>query len=645
MWWLPAALAALPVDEGLRPPRHARAVVAAPDTFSDLDAAKRAVRVWWDQADRPGVVEAELAGRWKVVARGEPGLTTRALPSGTRVRVRLEGGVPSEPIVPWSALGPGDLARLQEGLPGPVVADIAPVRGGAWAALLEGGLALVDQDDLAVASLGRLDGLPAAGVNVVAVEGDRLWVGTERGLALLVDDEVQRVFDAGDGLPDDWVQALRPSDDGLWVGTYRGLGHLRGDAVERVLEPWSVFWIGTGADQRTWVAYEGLRGLPEGEPIEGVGDDVKVWDLDLRPPRTYLATQGEGVLRLEEGVLSPFWQRGDGHVFAMHRDGSTLWAASDQGLAALSDTDGEQALWGRAHGLPSDQVYEVEPGPPGKLWVGTSRGLALAWPDEAIVVPWPLSPTASVGGVKAVLGDGGWALIGGDEGLAALGRLPRGWRDALALPGPIVSLEESGDTLWVVGEEHVWSVRRGRVHRVDLPDTAQAATLHGALHVGTRNGLLRYEARADRFVPVAELGSVTQLASDGNAIWAAAGQRVVRLSPGGEQRDYLQTGVPTALAPRSGGLWVGTARGVQLLDPESGEVASIAGTEAAIAALAGTLAVTDAGDIVHVSGGAALLGAEAAEGVGAVQGARVDRAGRTWVFGAAGALVVPRSSP
>ena len=73
------------------------------------------------------------------------------------------------------------------------------------------------------------DGLPSDKVMAVAVDGSRVWAGTEKGLALVQGETVQRMDRAGD-LPFPAITALAvsPVTGDLWIGTMGGLGHLSG---------------------------------------------------------------------------------------------------------------------------------------------------------------------------------------------------------------------------------------------------------------------------------------------------------------------------------------------------------------------------------------------------------------------------------
>lgn len=641
--WLSAALATQPT--------HVRAVAEVPDSLAGL-SGDRSVRVWWDDTGEPALVEVAVRGEWRVAARdAEPGLRLRGVPSAALVRVSI-GEDTSEAVGVTRALGPAGLARLAapEALSGREVSDISSDETGAWASLLEGGLVRLDHTNLQAAPWGMAEGLPSETVLSVTVAGDRVWVGTVRGLACVEQGRVTRVYTTEDGLPDDWVQSVAPvrGSDALWAGTYRGLARVDEAGVSTVLGPWSVFSVIAGPDERDWVGYEGLRGLPDGEPIEGVDSSLNVWDVDSFPPRLYLATDTEGVLLLQEGLLASYWTPASSAVYALHRMGGALYAASDTaGLIKLSDRDGAVDAWGRAEGLPSNTVYEVTGGPPSKLWVGTDRGVALFWPDQDVAVPWPVSPLAAGVGVGPVLGERRWALVGTDEGLVALGRLPRGWSDALALPGPIVGLCELDGDLWVVGEGEAWRVRRGQLERFELPGVAEhAVAVGGSLWVGGPEGLARFDGAQGRFVPGPVRAAITAMAAgQAGILWVGAGGNVNAVSPAGAVRTYSRTHRPAQLAVTAEGVWVGSPAGVEYLDPVSGEVQlAVDGPVKALAAAPDGEPVVILGDgsARRVRTGLPVTGLAPIESVGELRGATIDGAGRLWIAGELGGMVLAR---
>lgn len=614
------------VGVALAAPGHVRAVAVQP---SDLDAldGDREVHVFWDRV--PAKVEVDTGRGWVVVEdAGQPGLSIGEVPAETRVRV---DGVE---VVPIWGLDASGVARLVDPgtLPGTEVADIWPTEDGAWVALLGGGLVRVHKNALVVQAYGVAEGLPSNQVNAVRDHAGTTWVGTGLGLARL---DGSQVLD--DTLPDPWVQALGASGQDLWIGTWHGLARMRSGAVETVLGPRSVFSVEDGSDGRAWVGYRGLRGLPEGEPIEGVDEDLNVWDVAHAPDRSYLATDTEGILVLKDGLLVPFW--GPGAVYALAQMSSELYAAAD--TAGLLHFGDEVARIER--GVPGDAVYEVVAGPPGKLWIGTNDGLALAWPEHDRVVPWPVSRAAEGKAAHDVLAVGDAVILGGEE-LALIGELKRRHRDLEALPGPVMGLEQLGSAIWVLTDTDAYRVDK-TLHRVELPEPARMSAVSGStVWVAGELGLYRYDAGADRFVSGPDLGRVVDL--DGaDVLWTASGGRVIAVDPTGGTRDYVKVRLPTCVAADGAGVWVGTATGLQRLDPRTGEVEEIDGFREGVVDVAvgpdAAYALLETGGVVRVPTGVPVGGAPELWGLGGLHGLRVDERGRVWVLGERGYALLP----
>ena len=605
-----------------------RVVAQQPTSLAELDS--RPLHAWWN--GDTALVEVADGDGFRVVS--QEAVSGLELPWTSTVRVD------GERLQPVTGLDPSGVARLfaPDALPGREVSDIFSTPEGAWAALLDGGLVHLDKDSLAVKSYGRAEGLPSGQVNAVAVYQDAVHVGTASGLFRLSDGQV---WDEDEGLADRWVQALYPHEDGLYVGTYKGLSLFTG-SFRRMLAPLSVFWVGEGGDERRWAGYNGLQGLPAGEAIEGVSADLNVWDVDVQPGQRWLATDSEGLLLLREGVLTPVWSPPSQAVYALHRVGPTLYVAADDGGLVSFVGREPTRRWGRADGLPGDIVYEVEGGPPGKLWVGTDDGLALMWPRQDVVVPWPRSPVAAGVPGLDVLADKTWAMAATDEGVATLGRIPRGWRDVEALPGPIVGLEANGHDLWVVGSHDLWHLRRGRLRHVPLPiEATEAALVGGNLWIGSAEGLHRYDGGLDRVVRGPRCDEVLAMTRDNEGrLWVVTPHRVLSVTRNGDSRDYLTASPSRDVAAVRGMVYLATRNGLEQLDPSTGDVQTVAGFETpalAVEAEGGMIWVMDEDLWVRSAPtGLPRPGVPDLWTLGQVRGLHLDGHGRLWAMGERG---------
>ncbi|HXX21946.1 MAG TPA: regulator, partial [Terriglobia bacterium] len=74
------------------------------------------------------------------------------------------------------------------------------------------------------------NGMPDPKVFCVAVDGNRVWAGTEDGLALVENGKVQRVYKTEDGLVQRAVMgiAVDKKTGDLWIATFGGVSHFSG---------------------------------------------------------------------------------------------------------------------------------------------------------------------------------------------------------------------------------------------------------------------------------------------------------------------------------------------------------------------------------------------------------------------------------
>jgi ligand-binding sensor domain-containing protein len=78
------------------------------------------------------------------------------------------------------------------------------------------------------------NGMPDAKVFSVAVDGDRVWAGTENGLVLIEKSKVAKVFQTSDGLPNQVVTGIatdKKTGD-IWLSTFGGLSRFSGGTFQ-----------------------------------------------------------------------------------------------------------------------------------------------------------------------------------------------------------------------------------------------------------------------------------------------------------------------------------------------------------------------------------------------------------------------------
>ncbi len=74
------------------------------------------------------------------------------------------------------------------------------------------------------------NGMPDAKVFSVAVDGERVWAGTENGLVLIENSKVSKVYTTADGLPNRVVTgiAVDQKTGDVWLSTFGGLSQFSG---------------------------------------------------------------------------------------------------------------------------------------------------------------------------------------------------------------------------------------------------------------------------------------------------------------------------------------------------------------------------------------------------------------------------------
>jgi ligand-binding sensor domain-containing protein len=633
------------------PPAHLRAVEQPPTSWGEVFAKRRSVRLFWNGGQVYGVERATEDGWVLVSSHASPGWESQRYERGTRFRLVDEQGGASPPMSADSVVTPLQLAQLagpRGSLPGAEVVDLTlDGQAAPWVASLGGGVARVDRDDLEAVGIGIAQGLPSERVIALAPTASGAWVGTAAGLVHVraVTDqrgalrfEVSDVIGRSEGLQDDYVQALATDGGTVWIGTYRGLSRLDAGGLEQVLGPWSVFSLVRGSDERVWVGYEGLLGLPEAEPIEGVDPELDVYDVEPLPRTgTLLATLQQGVVLLDEGVTSTVWTGSatDGSYALARVAGSYLAAGAEAGMVTLTPQRGVLRRWGVEDGLPSDVVNEVVPDLPWQgdehartvnaaaAWLGTGRGLVWLDPTEGAIRSAGLSRVPAASAYTSAHGNARRPQLIGAAGLALAGPArPLGDRLVERAGSDLVAALKAGGSRWFVRDQVVEQQPRfgpARLHQVPGPIRA-AVEIRGVPWVGGAQGLFRYVPEDGRFERLSSVGAVDALvAGDDGVLWAIANDVITSIGPDLRARPYIGTHLPLDLEPDKGVVWVGTDNGIDVISIETGEVIDLlrsADRRVVVSAVAadgegGCWAGTDTGQVIHldpsVLGGATVI--------------------------------------
>ena len=257
------------------------------------------------------------------------------------------------------------------------------------------------------------DGLPSDKIMAVAVDGDRVWVGTDRGLACLENGE-WTVYTTDNGLAYDAVISLAvdPASRDVWVGTMGGLSRFSAGRIRNFTQfnsglPNDVVFGVAVENQNVWVATTSGTGryriredrwdvyTPENSPQH------EPWGyfVDYADDKVYAALWGGGLLEFDihteqwqayldpDGRMEVVLFRDDGiiHVITTgcsYRSG-IVWVSTYFGLSSY-DRMGTRRWRGYMEhdtGLASDFINWVR-ARDRVAWLGTDKGVSTVHYDS-----------------------------------------------------------------------------------------------------------------------------------------------------------------------------------------------------------------------------------------------------------------------
>ncbi len=233
------------------------------------------------------------------------------------------------------------------------------------------------------------DGLPHPFVRAISEDREgRLWVGTRNGVLILTHNQARTL--PGSALPGPRVYAFLPRHDGtVWAGTLGGVAVLRHGRVERVitardgLPANAVYGLAPAADNAVWVATWAGMALVQGGgclPLPTEIAALRALSLAVDSDGTlWLALRDGGVARVDRQGRIEYLRAREGFtdqvIWCIARRGEEMWLATN-GDGALRVRRGGVERWDRRRGLVDDFVWQVLPDRQGRVWMYTSQGLA-----------------------------------------------------------------------------------------------------------------------------------------------------------------------------------------------------------------------------------------------------------------------------
>ncbi|MFN7986747.1 MAG: two-component regulator propeller domain-containing protein [Thermoanaerobaculia bacterium] len=202
-------------------------------------------------------------------------------------------------------------------------------------------------------------------------EDGSIWVGLLPGGILRIRDGVARRFGVADGLPSDRLLCLLASrGGGVWAGTTAGLARFEGDRFR---------------------AYGRADGLP----------DDRVYSLLFDDEGTLWIGTGNGLARLRDGTIASVGTKDgllEGLIKSVLQDDGWLFMTSNRGVSRARRADVSATMDGQRRGFNAEH-FGIADGmrsegcsggtqagavraPDGRLWIATTRGLAILDPKR-----------------------------------------------------------------------------------------------------------------------------------------------------------------------------------------------------------------------------------------------------------------------
>jgi ligand-binding sensor domain-containing protein len=330
--------------------------------------------------------------------------------------------------------------------------------------------------------------MPDAKVFCVAVDGNRVWAGTEDGLVMIENGKVQKVYKPEDGLAHRVVMSVAVDHEtgDLWIATFGGVNHLSGGHFENFANLTSgllndicygiavqgkFIWVTTTAgisrynkDTGEWTDWS-EKNAPFHEP----------WTYGVVPApelgKVYFAMWGGGLIEYddkqgymkaytkpdEEMELVLFKNQGLIHIIvsgvAWNHENKMVWASTYFGLSGYDGRNWHNYLT-KDSGLASDFINSPKTRG-NEVWACTDKGLSmLDYSTNTWVTYRPSKQPNAAPGASAAHA----ALKGGSISSAPHGEIEITWPDnnkekfstptALA-HNYILSMDFQGEDIWV----------------------------------------------------------------------------------------------------------------------------------------------------------------------------------------------------
>ena len=423
--------------------------------------------------------------------------------------------------------------------------------------------------------------LRASKINCLLADGEKLWIGTDNGLALWTRGNLVTT-----GLPPSLrhsqvLAMVRDQESNIWIGSAAGLFRLdasgafaRNDTEE----------VHTGGATAAFVDREG-----------------NLWTGSTR-----------GLEQFREGAFTSFSQpeglpSNSGGAAYSDSEGRIWFAPSEGGLYRLEDGKFEQVM---AAGLRKEIIYSVSGGKDG-IWVGTQRGglthiryRAGVFDSQTYTKSDGLAQNSVYAVYEAREGTVWAGTLSGGVSRFRKGRFSNYTTNNGLVSNTVTAILESANgTTWFGTARGVSALLNGRWSSYDTSNGLPAEEVNclledssGVLWIGTVNGLAAIRSGhvwVPSNIPYSLREAIFGIALDrSGSLWISTTSHIVRMSrdsllrgnlTDSDIREYRTTdglrgeaGVKRALSvvsDRLGRIWFSTNRGLSFVAPDNQQVA------------------------------------------------------------------------
>ena len=327
-----------------------------------------------------------------------------------------------------------------------------------------------DLSHLKVEHFSQANGLASNNVTTMLADRDgNIWIGTDKGLQLLIDDSLVTVFSKASGLPSENIYSIVQDKAGaIWFGAWDDyLVKYTNNTFTPELQKW-VQALFVDRDSRLWVGAEG--------GMHCRGSDSAKWSS------------------LYDQLRTPAADRIMVTVISQDRNGD-MWFGGQGGIVRYQG--GQTKTFRVTDGLPGSDVTSFLQTTSGEIWVGTTTGLAQMAGDRFV----PLNREGAVLRifVRSLYEDRDGNLWIGtyDSGLFRYrnGTLANiNSANGLFSDGVFCILEDDGGWFWMNSNQGIYRVQRDELNKFA---DGQISSVN-SISYGPDDGLLNVEGNGGR---------------------------------------------------------------------------------------------------------------------------------------------------